>query len=124
MYGSLQGSKTGKGKNAEIVYVVPVTVPKYEEHRTIKIRLTNYSTPTLIGITADGPTDSPHRYPRTNHLCMWHPDAPDDERWTPDEDLLRLILYATVHLFREAYWRETHVWAGPEAPHGDLKEET
>ena len=40
-------------------------------------------------------------------FCMWRPDAPTDARWTSDEGLLRLIQYATLHLYREEYWRET-----------------
>lgn len=123
VYPGLGGTKVGKGKNAAVVYVVRVTVPIYDERRTVTIRLANYREPTLIGVTVDGPTDAPHRYPTSGHLCMWHPQDGPGERWLPDEGLLRLIQYAAVHLYREAYWRETRIWAGPEAPHDDGKEE-
>lgn len=123
VYPALSATKVGKGKGATIVYVVPVTVPIYDKRRTLTIRLANYTEPSLIGVTVDGPTESPHRYPDTGHLCMWHPKDGPSDRWLPEEGLLRLIQYATVHLFREAYWRETRVWPGPEAPHDDGKEE-
>ncbi|MGH2965132.1 MAG: hypothetical protein ACRDMH_07100 [Solirubrobacterales bacterium] len=126
-YPSLQGMKAGKGKNAEIIYVIPVTLPIYGIQRTITISLANYTEPAFIGVTVDGPTDSPHRYGSGN-LCMWHPGASWDARWTADEGLLGLIQYARIHLFREEYWRETGgrdggIWAGSETPHGEIKEE-
>lgn len=40
----------------------------------------------------------------------------------PDDGLLALIDHARVHLFKEAYWRETGFWPGPEAAH-DLSED-
>jgi hypothetical protein len=124
--GAPRGRKIGKGKHAEIVYVVAMTVPEYEERRKLTIRLRNGTEPSLIAVTVDGPTESPHRYGERD-LCMWRPGAPGDARWTSDEGLLRLIQYATVHLYREEYWRETGgrnggVWLGDEAPHGDVKE--
>jgi hypothetical protein len=32
-----------------------------------------------------------------------------------------LIDMAVIHLFREAWWRDTGVWVGREAPHGGAK---
>lgn len=125
-YPSLHGAKVRKGRNAEIVYVIPVTVPTYGSRRILTITLANFVEPMCLGVTVDGPTDSPHRYGSGN-LCMWHPNAPRDARWTGDEGLLGLIQYARVHLFREEYWRETGgrdggIWAGAETPHGEIKE--
>lgn len=124
---SLRDRKVGKGRHAEIVYVVKVTVPEYPVTRTLTIRLANFSEPGFIAVSVDGPTESPHRY-RERDLCMWPPSAPAEERWMPDEGLLALIQYARVHLFREEYWRGTGgrddgIWAGDEAPHDDVKEQ-
>lgn len=126
-YPSLHGAKVGKGRNAEIVYTISVIVPIYDMRRVLTIVLANHSEPTLIGVTVDGPTDSPHRYSSGN-LCMWHPSVSWDARWTADEGLLGLIQYARIHLFREEYWRETGgpdggVWAGPQTPHSEAKAE-
>jgi len=117
--------RSGKGRKAVIIYTAAVTIPGFER-RKIVIRLLNSIEPRLIGITADGPTESPHRYEPGGDLCMWRPDAADDGRWTSDEGLWALIQYARVHLFREAYWRatgavEAGVWAGDEAAHGQPK---
>lgn len=126
-HGALHPRKVGKGKNAVIVYVATVFVPEYDVNRQLTIQLRNSTKPRLIAVTVDGPTDSPHRY-GLHDLCMWRPDAPTDERWTSDEGLMRLIQYATLHLYREEYWRESGgydkgVWLGDEAPHGDVKEQ-
>jgi hypothetical protein len=78
--------------------------------------------PTLPRVIADGPTDSPHRYGNMR-LCMWHPGDPREQRWEFDDGLLALLGMTSAHLFREAWWRETGEWLGPEAPHGELKPE-
>lgn len=67
-------------------------------------------------VTVDGPTDSPHRY-GGEELCMWHPADPAEQRWVFGDGLLQLIGIVARHLFREAWWRETGEWPGPEAPH-------
>lgn len=117
----------GKGWKAKILYDLTVSVPEYDEHRRVTIRLTNFTDPSLDGVTVDGSTESPHRRGTTD-LCLWRWDAPPEKQWTADEGLLALIQYVRVHLFREAYWRETGgydggIWAGDEAPHGDGKKE-
>jgi hypothetical protein len=110
---------TGRGMKAKIVYMLTVDVPEYPPRR-VTITLPNWSTPSFPAIKVDGPTESPHRY-GGRQLCIWHPDAPAEERWIPEDGLLALIDHTRVHLFKEAYWRETGIWAGSEAPH-DLKE--
>lgn len=72
---------------------------------------------------ADGPT-SPHRY-KDGGLCIWHPSDAVEYRWVFEDGLLQLLGHIAAHLFREAWWRETGEWLGPEAPHGPaLKERT
>ena len=116
-YPAMKVSATGRGMNATIIYTLMVEVPEYPPRR-VTISFPNWSTPSVATVTADGPTESPHRY-REHQLCIWHPDAPPQERWMPEDGLLSLIDHARVHLFKEAYWRETGVWPGPEAAHED-----
>jgi hypothetical protein len=118
---SLSCTQTGKGRKAEIIYRLTVSVPEYAQSRRITIRLTNYKRPFLVGVSADGPTNSPHRY-SSGHLCIWYPSDGPELKWQPDEGLLGLIQYTRVHLYREAYWRQFGFWPGPEAPHGETKE--
>jgi hypothetical protein len=114
----MNSTRTGKGKTGAIVYTLTVTVPEFDDRRVIRITLANKRRPWLRLLTADGPTDSPHRY-ADGHLCMWYPKDPPEQVWEPDDGLLALVQCARVHLFREAYWRRYGTWPGPEAPHGD-----
>jgi hypothetical protein len=93
-------------------------VPYYEP-RHIEIRFEQWSRSPKVFV--DGPTDSPHRY-SDGSLCMWYPDDPPEQRWVFPDGLLALLNYIQAHLFREAWWRETGEWLGPEAPHGPPKE--
>jgi hypothetical protein len=112
-------SRMGKGrKTGAVVYTLHVRIPEFDELRVITITLRNWTRPSVRSVTADGPTVSPHRYSH-GHLCMWHPGDGPELTWQPEEGLLRLIQYAEVHLFREAYWRRYGDWPGPEAPHGE-----
>ena len=116
----LRGTTISAGPHAGRVYGVALDVPHYEP-RVVEVRFRK-TTPTLPYVTVDGPTESPHRYGKTR-LCMWHPDDPPEEQWEFDDGLLTLFGMTSAHLFREAWWRETGEWLGPEAPHGDLKED-
>jgi hypothetical protein len=96
-------------------------VPYYES-RQVEIRFEDWRrTPR---ITADGPS-SPHRYKGNggDALCIWHPNAPPEEKWEFSDGLLLLINHIQAHLFREAWWRETGEWLGPEAPHDEPKKD-
>jgi hypothetical protein len=48
---------------------------------------------------------------------MWYPQDPDAHRWVFEDGLLVLLGLIAAHLFREAWWRETGEWLGPEAGH-------
>lgn len=119
-YPGIKASATGRSMNATVTYTLVVDVPEYEERR-VRIELANWTVPGAPVITVDGPSESPHRY-GDHHLCIWLPDDPVEQRWVAEDGLLALIDYVRVHLFKEGYWRETGLWPGPEAPHGDLKE--
>ena len=75
--------------------------------------------PDFARVYANGPTLSPHRHAGRNRteLCIWHPYDPKDRRWTADEGIAVLFGMAGVHLFKEAWWRDTREWLGEEAPH-------
>lgn len=114
---SMSVSRTGKGRKAgSVVYTLYVSVPEFNDRRLVRIALWNDRCATVQSVTADGPTESPHRY-SDEALCMWYPKDGVDQRWVADDGLLRLIRCTQVHLFKEAYWRRYGEWPGPEAPH-------
>jgi hypothetical protein len=92
-------------------------VPHYEP-RNVEIRFENWSRAPKVFV--DGSDDSPHRY-SDGSLCMWHPSDPPEQRWVFSDGLLALLNHVQAHLFREAWWRETGEWLGPEAPHSPPK---
>lgn len=111
------GLEIVRGKGGRIYHIHGLPVPHYES-RNVEIRFENWSYTPLI--FADGP-DSPHRW-QDGSLCIWHPKAPPEERWIFEDGLLVLLNLTQAHLFREAWWRETGEWLGPEAPHDTPKE--
>lgn len=101
-------------------YYFSATVPvEGFESRRVVILFLGRSPITPI-VFADGPDDSPHRYidgADRSRLCLWFPEDPVEQRWVPEDGLLALFGMATMHLFKEAWWRETGEWAGEEYPH-------
>jgi hypothetical protein len=90
-----------------------IDVPFYET-RAVTIRFnTRGATPYVL---VDGPCESPHRYD-DGTLCMWFPADSTDHVWSFHDGLLDLLDTIVGHLFREAWWRETGEWLGPEVPH-------
>ena len=100
-------------------YEIILPVPFYEDRR-LKVEVYGRDEPRNVRVYADGPTASPHRYPG-GALCMWYPADSREQRWEPRDGLVALIDLAVLHLFREAWWRETGRWPGAEAAHGDSK---
>ncbi|MDQ3668904.1 MAG: hypothetical protein M3377_01260 [Actinomycetota bacterium] len=123
-YPSIRCTTTGHRKYARVVYRVLVPVHDYAP-RTIEMQFRRTSPePALTRVYADGPTDSPHRYAphhkdplQRPSLCIWYPDDPPEQRWLPRDGLLMLIEMTRVHLFKEAYYRETGEWLGKEVSH-------
>jgi len=97
-----------------VEYAVPIVLGHFDD-RAATIRF-GADAPTFVTVEVDGPTESKHRYP-DGHLCMWHPDDPETNRWLFRDGLGALIDHVALHLYREAHWRETGEWLGPEAPH-------
>jgi hypothetical protein len=105
-----------RGEYAD-TYTTLVPVRGYPSRRvTIEI---DRRAPEHARVFADGSTISPHRHAGRGgtELCIWHPNDPEDRRWTPEEGLAVLFGMAAVHLFKEAWWRDTREWLGDEAPH-------
>ena len=115
----LRCTTVGRGHGALVTYRLTVPVPEYEA-RSVTIELVNGYSPFGAKITVDGPTESPHRY-SDESLCIWFPSDPEERKWVGDDGLGELIRQIAVHLFKEAYWRETGEWLGPEAPHASPK---
>jgi hypothetical protein len=86
------------------------------EPRQVSIQF-SLGAPDTPHVLVDGPTESPHRY-SNNTLCMWYPDDPRDRRWVPSYGSADLIVRIAAHLIREAWWRQTGEWIGPEVSHG------
>lgn len=113
---SLRAFTTRNGEQSGRHYVAKVPVPHYQE-RTVSVVFRRDS-PNTARVRTDGPTASPHRF-GNGTLCMWHPRDPVSARWIVEDGLVRLLGITSAHLFREAWWRETGEWLGPEAPHAD-----
>jgi len=110
----------GTTRRAFYEYQVTVPVACYDPRR-LRIEVYGRDEPTLARVFADGPVESKHRF-SGGSLCMWEPEDGEESRWQPRDGLVRLIDMAILHLFREAWWRETGCWPGPEAPHREKKE--
>lgn len=121
---SYRSGRQTKGTSAGLYYRFQLEVPG-EGWRAVRIAFLRDS-PAVVRATVedDGPQDSPHRYrvrpADPGELCMWRRDAPRSERWVMADGLAELIGHTHAHLIREAWWRRTGEWPGPEAPHGDL----
>lgn len=110
---TLTGRPRRRSGRGGFTYKVIIDVPFYEA-RAVTIRFRSRGK--LPYVTADGPTDSPHRFD-DGTLCMWFPADPIEKVWTFADGLLDLLDTIVGHLFREAWWRETGEWLGPEVPH-------
>ncbi len=110
---TLTGCPRRRSGRGGFIYTVTINVPFYEP-RSVTIRFRSRSK--LPYVTVDGPPDSPHRFD-DGTLCMWFPGDPAENVWTFDRGLLDLLDTIVGHLFREAWWRETGEWLGPEVPH-------
>lgn len=107
-----------------LLYKVKVDVPFYEQ-RQVQVFFHPRRRPTDPIVIVDGPIESPHRYPSwgRRRLCLWYPDDPPEAQWQWQDGLLQLLGLTKLHLFREAWWRETGEWSGPQAPHAVPPEE-
>ncbi|MDQ3678205.1 MAG: hypothetical protein M3401_15650 [Actinomycetota bacterium] len=123
-YPNMRCTTVGHRRYARVAYIVRVPVAEHAPRLTeLHFRRTS-AEPALTRIYADGPIESPHRYaphPKDRRqrpsLCIWYPSDSPDLRWVPSDGLLSLIEMTRIHLYKEAYWRETGEWLGEEVPH-------
>lgn len=113
IYPSLRSRRSSEG----IEYTTTVPVTGYQD-RGVRVVFPAGSSPESVRIYADGPESSPHRYPDSGTLCIWYPSDPKHRRWMQQDGLVELLDLIAVHLFMEAFWRDTDDWLGDEAPHG------
>lgn len=106
----IEGITIRSGENAGRLYRATIEVPKYQA-RFVQI-LFKKGFPKAPVVMVDGPTNR-HLY-LDGSLCMWTPADPPSNKWIFDDGLAALLGYITVHLFREAWYRETGEWLGPE----------
>ena len=106
------------GHNAGRRYRVTVTVPHYEA-RHVQI-LFRKDSPRIPRVSVDGPVGSKHRFP-SGELCMWYQGDPIENQWVFEDGLVVLLGHITIHLFREAWWRETGEWPGPAVDHSKIE---
>ena len=118
-YPLFKGVTRSSGSKAGRLYRFDIHVPKYDV-KNVEIFFPK-ATPNFVEIVADGPTDSPHRF-ANNHLCIWYPYDSKGNRWVREDGLLHLLILIQLHLFREAWFRETGKWCGPEFNHCELPE--
>lgn len=115
LHPTLQRKFVHDGEDAGLHYTVLLEVPGYAT-REVELRFPAGWSATAVRIHVDGPDDSPHRYD-TGALCVWYPNDPRDRRWERRDGLAQLLDMIAVHLFKEAWWRESGEWLGDEAPH-------
>lgn len=72
--------------------------------------------PDVPRVFADGPDQSPHRYPDRS-LCMWYPHDPPEARWWSSDGAETLIGHVAAHLIKEEWYRRTGDWPGEEVSH-------
>ena len=102
-------------KSKFIEYTLQIEVPNYGYSRNVRIKLFPISS-SDPKVYVDGPTESPHRF-EDDSLCIWYPWDPKEMRWEFNDGLLHLLVLIQAHLFREAWWRDTNEWLGPEVDH-------
>lgn len=101
-------------------YELVADVPYYEPRRVAILFRPWHESPS---VTVDGPSASPHRFDN-GALCMWYRPDGVSQMWVRDDKLLALIGIITRHLFKEAWWRETGTWLGPEVAHSAKTEKS
>jgi hypothetical protein len=107
--------------NAGRRYRLTVNIPHYEPRQVqIVFRKDSPKTPR---VNVDGPNDSKHRFSSGN-LCMWYHEDPVENQWVFEDGLVALLGHIIAHLFREAWYRETGEWPGPEVSHSAIKPES
>lgn len=115
-YPSIGPGRPGRRAGDRYDYTVDLELEPFEAKR-VRISFPAASRPRDPKVSVVGPPEhSPHRY-KDGYLCIWYPEDPKDRRWVDTDGLVHLIDLVRLHLMREACWRETGEWPGPEITH-------
>jgi len=117
----LSSVTTTSDHNAGRGYRLTVNVPHYEARRVQILFRRDY--PKIPRVSVDGPVDSKHRF-SSGDLCMWYHGDPVENQWVFEDGLVALLGHIVAHLFREAWYRETGEWPGPEVSHSKIESES
>jgi hypothetical protein len=107
-----------RGHPRRLVYEVPITVPVYDDLRTLTITMPPSAAAGAIPrVIIAGPVCLRHRY-ADGGLCMWWSEDPREDTWLPADGLLALVNLAITHAYCEERCRRGEGWVRPEAPTG------
>jgi hypothetical protein len=99
-----------------IVYSGEVNLDPLPHRRRIALVFPGRPSTARPVVMADGPRTPRHRFTsyRPMPLCLWYSDDAPKMRWQLHDGLAILIDIARIHLVREARFRQTGRWRGPE----------
>jgi hypothetical protein len=99
-----------------LVYRGEVSLDPMPRTRRIAVVLNGPPSQVRPQVMADGPRTDRHRFKtyRPMPLCLWYAHDPPEQQWRLGDCLVGLIDITRVHLFREARFRATGRWPGPE----------
>jgi hypothetical protein len=99
-----------------LIYFGEVEVPHTGQIRKIAMVFPGPPSRFRPVVMADGPKTPRHRFGnyRPDPLCIWFSPDPDGMKWTLHDGLVGLIDLTRLHLFKEAWFRATGSWPGPE----------
>ncbi len=93
-----------------------VEVPHTRQVRRISLVFPGRPSKVRPVVMADGPSTNRHRFGnfRPSPLCIWYRRDPASLQWSLRDGLVGLIDLVRLHLAKEAYFRATGSWPGPE----------
>jgi hypothetical protein len=104
------------GRPRRLTYRVPITVPVYDDERTLTIIMPASAVAGAVpAVNVNGPICLRHRY-CDGSLCLWWGEDPTDDNWVPTDGLLALVNLARTHTYCEERCRRGEGWPRPEAP--------
>ena len=99
-----------------LVYRGEVTLDPLPNTRRIAIVFSGRPSRTRPIVMADGPRTRRHRFTsfRPLPLCLWYSGDGPEQQWRLAQGLVELVDLTRLHLLREARFRQTGRWRGPE----------
>ena len=99
-----------------LVYHSSIQLDPFGGERRLSITFPGRPSRAMPIVMASGPVQSRHRFTvyRPASLCLWYAGDHESMRWTLQDGLVRPSTSRAPTIGREAYWRETGRWEGPE----------